>query len=282
MASERRMVHRVGWAAAVLQLSPMNERTDKLISNLLKLGSIIAGLVLWHVLAVYVVNDPTFLVSPVVVVQTAYDMLFVNGELYPHLFASSWIFFYGFVLAIVIGVPLGFIMALSTTVRDYVNPWMSTLYTTPRIAFAPVLLLWFGIGGGAKVAIVFLGCFFPVLINSYYGMRVVNREYVELARSFRLTSRALFMKILLPASVPFILAGIRLSIGRGLTGVAIAEWFGATEGLGFLVFFAGQTLNIPTLFVGVASFAVLGMLGFEIVRRVETYATPWGKQSQGG
>jgi len=276
------MVHRVGWAAAVLQLSPMNERTDKLISNLLKLGSIIAGLVLWHVLAVYVVNDPTFLVSPVVVVQTAYDMLFVNGELYPHLFASSWIFFYGFVLAIVIGVPLGFIMALSTTVRDYVNPWMSTLYTTPRIAFAPVLLLWFGIGGGAKVAIVFLGCFFPVLINSYYGMRVVNREYVELARSFRLTSRALFMKILLPASVPFILAGIRLSIGRGLTGVAIAEWFGATEGLGFLVFFAGQTLNIPTLFVGVASFAVLGMLGFEIVRRVETYATPWGKQSQGG
>jgi len=276
------MVHRVGWEAAVLQLSPMNERTDKLISNLLKLGSIIAGLVLWHVLAVYVVNDPTFLVSPVVVVQTAYDMLFVNGELYPHLFASSWIFFYGFVLAIVIGVPLGFIMALSTTVRDYVNPWMSTLYTTPRIAFAPVLLLWFGIGGGAKVAIVFLGCFFPVLINSYYGMRVVNREYVELARSFRLTSRALFMKILLPASVPFILAGIRLSIGRGLTGVAIAEWFGATEGLGFLVFFAGQTLNIPTLFVGVASFAVLGMLGFEIVRRVETYATPWGKQSQGG
>lgn len=276
------MVHRVGWATAVLQLSPMNERTDKLISNLLKLGSIIAGLMLWHVLAVYVVNDPTFLVSPVVVVQTAYDMLFVNGELYPHLFASSWIFFYGFVLAIVIGVPLGFIMALSTTVRDYVNPWMSTLYTTPRIAFAPVLLLWFGIGGGAKVAIVFLGCFFPVLINSYYGMRVVNREYVELARSFRLTSRALFMKILLPASVPFILAGIRLSIGRGLTGVAIAEWFGATEGLGFLVFFAGQTLNIPTLFVGVASFAVLGMLGFEIVRRVETYATPWGKQSQGG
>lgn len=276
------MVHRVGWAAAVLPLSPMNERTDKLISNLLKLGSVIAGLVLWHVLAVYVVNDSTFLVSPVVVVQTAYDMLFVNGELYPHLFASSWIFFYGFVLAIVIGVPLGFIMALSTAVRDYVNPWMSTLYTTPRIAFAPVLLLWFGIGGGAKVAIVFLGCFFPVLINSYYGMRVVNREYVELARSFRLTSRALFMKILLPASVPFILAGIRLSIGRGLTGVAIAEWFGATEGLGFLVFFAGQTLNIPTLFVGVASFAVLGMLGFEIVRRVETYATPWGKQSRGG
>ncbi len=74
----------------------MNERTEKLISNLLKAGSIVAGLLLWHVLAVYVVNEPTFLVSPVVVVNTAYEMLFVTGEPYPHLFASSWIFFYGF------------------------------------------------------------------------------------------------------------------------------------------------------------------------------------------
>lgn len=260
----------------------MTERTDKLVANLLKLGSIIAGLALWHVLAVYIVNDPTFLVSPVVVVHKSYEMLFLTGELYPHLFASSWIFFYGFGLAIVAGVPLGFIMALSPLVRDYVNPWMTTLYSTPRIAFAPVLMLWFGIGGGAKVAIVFLGCVFPILINSYYGMRVVNREYVELARSFRLKPWALFIKILLPASVPFILSGIRLSIGRGLTGVAIAEWFGATEGLGYLVFFAGQTLNIPTLFVGVAAFAALGILGFEIIRRVEAYATPWRKLSQGG
>lgn len=260
----------------------MSERTDKLISNLLKLGSIIAGLVFWHVLAVYVVNDSTFLVSPLVVVNTAYDMLFVTGELYPHLFASGWIFFYGFALAILAGVPLGFVMALSPAVRDYVNPWMTTLYSTPRIAFAPILLLWFGIGGGAKVAIVFLGCLFPILINSFYGMRVVNRDYVELARSFRLKPWALFVKILLPAAMPFVLAGVRLSIGRGLTSVAIAEWFGATEGLGYLVFFAGQTLNIPTLFVGVAAFAVLGILGFEIIRRVEVFATPWRKESRGG
>jgi NitT/TauT family transport system permease protein len=241
----------------------------------LKVASVVAGIMLWHFLANVVVNDTTLLVSPVVVVATAYEMLFVTGELYPHLFASSWIFFYGFGLAILAGVPLGFLMALNAAIRDYVNPWMTTLYTTPRIAFAPVLLLWFGVSGGAKVAIVFLGCVFPILINSYYGMRVVNREFVELAHSFRLGRWALFFKILLPASVPFILAGIRLAVGRGLTGVAIAEWFGATEGLGYLIFFAGQTLNIPTLFVGVAVFAALGIIAFEIVRRVEHYATPW-------
>jgi NitT/TauT family transport system permease protein len=87
----------------------------------------------------------------------------------------------------------------------------------------------------------------------------------------------LFFKILLPASVPFILAGIRLAVGRGLTGVAIAEWFGATEGLGYLIFFAGQTLNIPTLFVGVAAFGILGVAGFETVKVVERHATPWRK-----
>jgi ABC-type nitrate/sulfonate/bicarbonate transport system permease component len=250
-------------------------RSGGLRSAALKTGSVLAGLALWHFVATVVVNDTTLLVSPVVVVGTAYEMLFVTGELYPHLFASSWIFVYGFGLAILLGVPVGFLMALNPVIRDYVNPWMTTLYTTPRIAFAPVLLLWFGVGGGAKVAIVFLGCFFPTLINSYYGMRVVNREFVELARSFRLRPVALFFKILLPASVPFILAGIRLSVGRGLTGVAIAEWFGATEGLGYLIFFAGQTLNIPTLFVGVAVFAALGIFFFEVVRRVEYYATPW-------
>lgn len=259
----------------------MDSIARNLSSTILRVGSVLAGLVMWHFIATTVINDTTFLVSPIVVAAAAYEMFFVNGEIYPHLFASSWIFFYGFLLAIVVGVPLGFIMALNPVVRDYVNPWMTTLYTTPRIAFAPVLLLWFGVGGGAKISIVFLGCVFPILINSYYGMRVVNREYVELARSFRLKSRALFFKILLPASVPFVLAGVRLAIGRGLTGVAIAEWFGATEGLGYLIFFAGQTLNIPTLFVGVAVFAALGIFGFEVVRRVEAYATPWKKDARG-
>jgi NitT/TauT family transport system permease protein len=244
---------------------------------ILRFGSICAGLVLWHVIAVKV-DDTAFLVSPLVVLQKGYEMLFQTGELYPHLYASLWIFLDGFFLAIIVGVPVGFVMALSAPVRDYVHPWMTMLYSTPRIAFAPVLLLWFGIGAGSKVAIVFLGCVFPILINAYYGMRAVNREFVELGRSFRLNRKALFFKILLPASVPFILSGVRLAIGRGLTGVAIAEWFGATEGLGYMIFFAGQTLNIPTLFVGVTAFAVLGILSFEIVRKIEDYAAPWRKR----
>ncbi len=243
----------------------------------LKLISIFGGLVLWHILATRIINDTALLVSPLVVVVKGYEMLFVTAELYPHLYASSWIFLHGMLLATLVGVPLGFLMALSPVVRDYVNPWMTALYTTPRIAFAPVLLLWFGIDIASKIIIVFLGCVFPILINSFYGMRVVSREFVEVGRSFRLSRGGLFLKILLPASVPFILAGLRLAVGRGLTGVAIAEWFGATEGLGYMIFFAGQTLNIPILFVGVAVFAILGILGFQILKIIEELATPWRK-----
>jgi NitT/TauT family transport system permease protein len=245
------------------------------MKGVLKPISILGGLLLWHVLATRVVNDVSLLVSPLVVLAKGYEMLFVTGDLYPHLYASSLIFLQGMVLATLVGVPVGFLMALSPTARDYITPWMTALYTTPRIAFAPVILLWFGIGAGSKVTIVFLGCVFPILINSFYGMRVVSREFIEVARSFRLSRGSLFLKILLPASVPFILAGLRLAVGRGLTGVAIAEWFGATEGLGYMIFFAGQTLNIPILFVGVAAFALLGVIGFQILKIIEDLATPW-------
>lgn len=245
------------------------------MSGILKLISILGGLVLWHFLATQVINDTALLVSPLVVIVTGYEMLFVTADLYPHLYASSGIFLYGMLLAAIAGVPLGFVMALSPPVRHYATPWMTALYTTPRIAFAPVILLWLGIGFTSKVAIVFLGCVFPILINSFYGMRAVSRDFVEVGRSFRLNRSALFLKILLPASVPFILAGLRLAVGRGLTGVAIAEWFGATEGLGHMIFFAGQTLNMPILFVAVAVFAVLGILGFQILKVIEDLATPW-------
>ena len=115
----------------------MNQQPRTINANLVKIGSITAGLLLWHGLAVYAINDPSLLVSPIVVARTAYEMLFVTGELYPHLWASSWIFFYGFVLSILAGVPLSFLMALSPRVRDYVNPWMATSLYDPTHRFRP-------------------------------------------------------------------------------------------------------------------------------------------------
>jgi hypothetical protein len=111
------MVYRVTAELKLFNPNAMNVSDRKFSANVLKVASVVAGLTLWHLVAVYVINDSALLVSPIVVVKTTYEMLFVTGELYPHLFASSGIFFYGFVLAIIAGVPLGFVMALSPLVR---------------------------------------------------------------------------------------------------------------------------------------------------------------------
>src|SRR6266511_2407192 len=206
----------------------MNGSDRKFSANVLKVASVVAGLTLWHLVSVYVINDSALLVSPVVVVK-----------------------------------PLTKCFSSQASFIRICLPARGFFFTALCWPAAPVC-------GSAS-------SWLSPLVRDY-----VNREYVELARSFRLRPWELFLKIMLPASVPFILSGIRLAVGRGLTGVAIAEWFGATEGLGYLVYFAGQTLNVPTLFVGVAAFAALGIVGFEVIRRFEAYITPWRKEAQGG
>lgn len=129
----------------------------------------------------------------------------------------------------------------------------------------------------SKVAVVFSGCLFPIIISTYFGIKAVDRDFIEVGRAFRLSKRQLFFKVIFPASLPFILAGLRLAVGRGLVGVAVAEWFGSNAGLGYLIYFAGATFNVPVLFVGVFVFATLGIVSFEILRRLEEYLSPWRK-----
>lgn len=255
-----------------MTLKPWYEKYGSLLNRTF---SILLGLVLWQGAAAWIIRDPSILVSPLVVLRQGYEFLFVTGELLPHVLVSFREFLLGYAVSVLVGVPLGFLMALSPGVRDVINPWVTALYSTPRIAFAPLLVLWFGIGISSKVAIIFSGCIFPILINSFYGIRSVDSTFVELARAFRLRRRDLFFKIMIPGSFPYLLAGLRLAVGRGLVGVAIAEWFGANAGLGFIVYMAGQTFNIPLLFVGVCLFALMGILAFEVLRRIESAVAPW-------
>jgi len=245
----------------------MHEQDGKLATSLLKIGSVATGLLLWHVLAVFVINDTTLLVSPAVVVRTAYDMLFVTGELYPHLFASSWIFFYGFILAIVAGVPLGFVMALSPVVRDYVNPWMATLYTTPRIAFAPVLLLWFGIGVVSKMVMVAMAVSFTVFLSTLAGLDRVDRRAIDLMRSFGAGRLNILWRLRLPTALPLLLAGMRVSTVRSVIVAIITEMLGAYGGLGWVIYQAVLQIDFVQVWSAIfvasaASLSFFGLIGF--------------------
>ena len=149
----------------------------------------------------------------------------------------------GYVIASVLGVIIGFAMAESPTAKRALQPWISGLYATPTIALAPLFILWLGIGIWSKVLVVIFLVLFPVTINTEAGLRTTSERLIEMLRSFGATPRQIFFKVSLPSAVPFILAGLKLGIGRGLIGVVVAELFGSRAGLGRLISAVGRRLQ---------------------------------------
>jgi NitT/TauT family transport system permease protein len=181
----------------------------------------------------------------------------------------------GFLLAAAAGVALGLLLATNDVLCDYVDPWISALYATPTVALVPLFILTLGIDLASKVAVVFLLAFLPIAINTATGLRSTERVYVEAARSFGATRGQIFTKVLLPAALPFIVAGLRLGIGRGLIGVVVAEFFGARAGLGYLIFTSSQLFDLASLWLAVFILAGTGVLAVVLLQRVERKLAPW-------
>ncbi|MBI4322520.1 MAG: ABC transporter permease [Chloroflexi bacterium] len=236
--------------------------------------SIIAVSLLWEVVARYIVNSALILV-PLTSIWSAFVKLLMTGELQKHVWVSFQEFGLGFTLAAVAGIVLGILMATSDVVRDYLDPWVSALYATPTIALAPLFILWFGIDIASKIAVIFLAAVFPILINTYAGIQATDNTLIEAARSFGASRMQIFTKILVPSALPFIIAGLRLGVGRGLVGVVVGELFGARAGLGFLITVSGQVFDTAGLFVGVLFLAIAGVIAVEGLKRVEHHMAPW-------
>src|SRR5438270_5746926 len=198
-----------------------------------------------------------------------------SGELTRHVLVSLNEFFVGFVIAALVGVGLGIAIASSDAVRDVVDPWVSAVYATPTVALAPMFIFIFGIDAPSKMAVVFLLAVFPIVINTATGIRSTDQVYIEAARSFSATRTQIFTKVLIPSSLPFIVAGLRLGIGRGLVGVVVGEFIGARAGLGYMIFRSSQGFQIDAMWVGVFLLAGTGVLSVSILQRVERRMAPW-------
>jgi NitT/TauT family transport system permease protein len=181
----------------------------------------------------------------------------------------------GFVIGSIAGIAIGLAMASNERVASLLNPWVAGIYATPIIALAPLLILWFGIGIWSKVAVVVSLVIFPVIINTEAGLRATDRQLIELARSFCATRWQIFSKVSLPAALPFIMAGLRLGVGRGLIGVVVGELFGARAGLGFLVVQSAEAFNMPRLFAGVLVLAAAGIVLTSGFQALERRLVPW-------
>src|SRR5687767_9782635 len=191
--------------------------------------SVVGGLLLWEAVSRVLIANPLFLAAPTQIAQAVYALT-LTGEMGRHVWISSIEFAIGYVIASVIGIAFGFGMANSVRFKQALQPWISGLYATPTIALAPLFILWLGIGIWSKVLVVIFLVLFPVTINTEAGLRQTSERLIEMLRSFGASEQQIFFKVSLPSALPFILAGLKLGIGRGLIGVVVAELFGSRAG----------------------------------------------------
>jgi NitT/TauT family transport system permease protein len=237
-------------------------------------ASIVGGLLLWEFAGRYIVKKALFLTTPTQIVAATWRLI-ANGELQQHVLVSGAEFFLGLIIAIFLGIGVGFAMASNKYAKRALGPWVAAFYATPTIAISPLIILWAGIDIWSKVIVVVINAIFPMIINTEAGLRSVDRQLVDAARCFGCSRLQVFWKVSLPSAIPFVFAGIKLAIGRGLVAVVVAELFGSRAGLGFLLAQASDAFNMPLLFVSVTLLAVTGMTLTWLVGTVERLLMPW-------
>ena len=205
----------------------------------------------------------------------AFLTLVANGELQSYMKESLLVLAYASVLSVLAGVLLGVVMGRFSIVEWAADIYVNALYSTPMVAVVPLIVLWFGFKVPAKVIIVFLFMVFPVLLNTYEGVKNVDRNLQEVARSFCSSESQLWRHLIIPSAVPFIVAGVRLAIGRGLVGMIVAEFYTSVTGLGYMIVRYANALETDKLFVPIVVVMILGVGLLSLAKWVEGRIAPW-------
>lgn len=208
-------------------------------------------------------------------IARAFVGLVANGELQSYMKESLLVLAYASVLSVVAGVLLGVVMGRFSIVEWAADIYVNALYSTPMVAVVPLIVLWFGFKVPAKVIIVFLFMVFPVLLNTYEGVKNVDRNLQEVARSFCSSESQLWRHLIIPSAVPFIVAGVRLAIGRGLVGMIVAEFYTSVTGLGYMIVRYANALETDKLFVPIVVVMILGVGLLSLAKWVEGRIAPW-------
>ncbi|MGH6789309.1 MAG: ABC transporter permease [Pseudolabrys sp.] len=239
---------------------------------LFRYGFVALILIVWEVVAPFI--NPIFFTSPSLIAAAFYETT-MSGELPYFLWQSLQVMFYGLTVAIVVGIPLGVAMARIRWLDWALDLPINALYATPLVAVVPLLVLWFGIFLKAKIIVVFLFAVFPVLINTYQGVRECDKGLLEVAQSFRSSEWGMWQDVLLPFALPYIIAGMRLAIGRGLIGMIIAEFYTTISGLGFMITKYANVFAMDKTFVPVIVLMVLGVSLTSMLKWVGRRIAPW-------
>lgn len=244
------------------------------------LGGLAVGffLVVWELAGnIFQWINPMFMSAPSLIFKAGFEM-FRSGEIYNDLYVSGIEFLGGYFLAAAVAIPFGILVGWYKRASYVFDPFINAMNATPRVALLPLVIIWLGIGILSKVGIIFLGAVFSILINTRDGVKTTPLNLLTAARSFGASEWMVFKTVVLPSTVPFILTGLRLAVGRALVGVLVGELYAATAGIGFMITVAGATFQTDKVFVGVLIFALSGMIGMELLTKVERRFDKWRPQ----
>ncbi len=238
----------------------------------LRVASLVVTLAAWEWYGRGV--DPIFLSYPTAIMAAVPKML-ASGELQDAFWNSGQVLLVGIAFAVTGGVLLGLLTGRYRTLDYLLDVQITALYSTPHVAFIPLLVLWFGFGTTAKIVLIFMSALFPIIINSHSGVRNIGQGLVEIALAEGASERQIFTKIVLPAAAPFIMTGIRLAMGRAVVAMVVAEMFTAVSGLGGALLNYGNAFATDKVFVVIILLALMGVSLTEVVRALERLLMPW-------
>lgn len=257
--------------AAIEDLDPAARRKGPRPGTV-RLISIIVAIALWEVLGRQI--NPLFMSYPSAILKAGVEQV-ASGELMEALASSLRTLVLGFASASLVGVPIGLCIG-RYRLFDAATDWLvNALYATPLVAVMPLVILWFGLGDLAKLFIVSLLAVFPILINTAAGVRNIPANLLDVGTAFAATERQAFVKIIVPATMPYIMTGLRLGIGRAIIAMVVAEFFTAITGLGAMIVKYGNQYDTAGMFVPILVLMLLGVGLTSLVRRVESHFAPW-------
>ena len=217
----------------------------------------------------------TTLIPPLSKIASAWLRLLMNGKLLENLAMSLWTLVAGFLLAVALGIIIGVLMGRFRQVEHFLDLYINALMSAPMTAFVPLLIMWFGLGVESRIAVVFLFAFFVVVINTMTGVKEVDRIFVEMARSFGAKELEVFFKVVLPAAMPAIMAGISIGMGRAVKGMVTAEMLLTLTGIGGMIMQYGSAFATDALFAVILTILIVAMIAMKLVKILDRRLTGW-------
>jgi NitT/TauT family transport system permease protein len=252
-------------------------RTRRVLTHLAIFAAVIGG---WEWLGVMGRLNDLILPAPSAIGYAVVDLYFVTGKIWWHFFVTMFEALAGFAIGAGIGVVLAIVAGLNATFRRYIAPYVVVVQVTPLIAVAPLMIAWLGFGWSSKIGIAALVCFFAPFVNTLTGLLNVDPDAEEMFRSLGASKRQVFFKLMLPSSVPIIMAGLKTAMALALIGAVVGEFISASEGVGILMQRASFALNIAESIAVLLSMALMGVILYAVMEVLDDRIVFWRRDAR--